>query len=179
MRRANSPPKFRWPIIACRKHRFHPLKSGFFKSTGQQVNGSASCFGDFESSKFRVSVDKNRSPSAKKQNPVGTWYFTSAHNFNTILNINHLARTRSIASLPWKIVLGDSMWVVGWKKVGRKRGGALPSYLRIYLRLSSSFFLWSGFLFFSVFFLFVGFWHFELVARVEHVGILQLWISLA
>ena len=107
MRRANSPPKFRWPIIACRKHRFHPLKSGFFKSTGQQVNGSTSCFGDFESSKFRVSVDKNRSPSAKKQNPVGTWYFTSAHNFNTILNINHLARTRSIASLPWKIVLGD------------------------------------------------------------------------
>lgn len=38
MRRANSPPKFRWPIIACRKHRFHPLKSGFFKSTSQQVN---------------------------------------------------------------------------------------------------------------------------------------------
>lgn len=29
----------------------------------------------------------------------------------------------------------------GEKKVGRKRGGALPSYLGIYLRLSSSFFL--------------------------------------
>ena len=41
MRRANSPPKFRWPIIACRKHRFHPLKSGFLEvneSTGQRVN---------------------------------------------------------------------------------------------------------------------------------------------
>ena len=49
--------------------------------------------------------DKNRSPSAK--NPAGTWYFTSAHNCDTILNINHLARTRSIASLPCKIVLGD------------------------------------------------------------------------
>ena len=46
--------------------------------------------------------DKNRSPSAK--NPVGTWYFTSAHNFNTILIINYLSRTRSIASLPCKIV---------------------------------------------------------------------------
>ena len=49
--------------------------------------------------------DKNRSPSAK--NPAGTWYFTSAHNCDTILNINHLERTRSIASLPCKIVLGD------------------------------------------------------------------------
>lgn len=38
MRCANSLPKFRWPIIACRKHRFHPLKPGFFKSTSQQVN---------------------------------------------------------------------------------------------------------------------------------------------
>ena len=73
----------------------------------------------------------------------------------------------------------DGGWGGGEKKVGRKRGGALPSYLGIYLRLSSSFFLRSGFLFFSGFFLFVGFWHFELVARVEHVGILQLWISLA
>ena len=49
--------------------------------------------------------DKNHSPSAK--NPVGTWYFTSAHNCDTILIINHLSRTRSIASLPCKIVLGD------------------------------------------------------------------------
>ena len=57
-------------------------------------------------------------------------------------------------------------------------GRFLPTW-GIYLRLSSSFFLRSGFLFFSGFFLFVGFWHFELVARVEHVGILQLWISLA
>ena len=70
MRRANSLPKFRWSIIACRKHRFHPLKSGFLKSTSQQVNESTSWWG--EDSKFRVSVDKNRSPSAKKQNPVGT-----------------------------------------------------------------------------------------------------------
>ena len=46
--------------------------------------------------------DKNHSPSAK--NPVGTWYFTSAHNCYTILIINHLSRTRSIASLPCKIV---------------------------------------------------------------------------
>ena len=43
----------------------------------------------------------------RKTNPVGTWYFTSTHNYNIILNINHLARTRSIASLPCKIVLGD------------------------------------------------------------------------
>ena len=40
----------------------------------------------------------------RRKKPVGTWYFTSAHNFNTILNISHLARTRSIASLPCKIV---------------------------------------------------------------------------
>ena len=34
-------------------------------------------------------------------------YFTSAHNCGTILNISYLARTRSVASLPCKIVLGD------------------------------------------------------------------------
>lgn len=45
MRRANSPPKFRWPIIACRKHRFHPLKSGFLKSTSQRVDESTSWWG--------------------------------------------------------------------------------------------------------------------------------------
>lgn len=55
MRRANSLPKFRWPIIACWKHRFHPLKSGFLKSTSQQVNEVFG--GDFESSKFRVFED--------------------------------------------------------------------------------------------------------------------------
>ena len=32
------------------------------------------------------------------------WNFTSVHNCDTILNINHLVRTRSIASLPCKIV---------------------------------------------------------------------------
>ena len=37
----------------------------------------------------------------------GTWYFTSAHNCDTILIINYLARTRSVASLPCKIVLED------------------------------------------------------------------------
>lgn len=59
MRCANSLPKFRWPIIACRKHRFHPLKSVFFKVnglTGQRVNellrGRR-----FEDSKFRVFED--------------------------------------------------------------------------------------------------------------------------
>ena len=40
----------------------------------------------------------------EKPNPVGTWYFTSAHHCDTILNINHLTRTRSIAFLPCKIV---------------------------------------------------------------------------
>ena len=45
---------------------------------------------------------KNLSPSAKK--PVGTWYFTSAHNCDTILNINHLTRTWNFTSLPYKIV---------------------------------------------------------------------------
>ena len=56
---------------------------------------------------FIGSVDKYWGHRNKKHNPVGTWYFTSAHNCNIILNINHLARTRSIASLPCKIVLGD------------------------------------------------------------------------
>ena len=32
-----------------------------------------------------------------------------AHNCSIILNISHLMRTRSIASLPYKIVLGDLM----------------------------------------------------------------------
>ena len=31
---------------------------------------------------------------------VGTWYFTSAHNYDNILKINHLTRTRIFASLP-------------------------------------------------------------------------------
>ena len=36
---------------------------------------------------------------------VGTWYFTSAHNCSIMLNcISNLSRTRSIASLPCKIV---------------------------------------------------------------------------
>ena len=100
-----------------------------------------------------------------------------------MLNINHLSRTRSIASLPCKIVLGDLMGVGEGVKKSRKEAGLghfLPTWgFRIYLRLSSSFFLRSGFLFFSGFFLFVGLWHIEFVARVEHVGILQLWISLA
>ena len=39
------------------------------------------------------------------------WNFTSVHNCDTILNINHLVRTRSIASLPCKIVLG------GWYNI--------------------------------------------------------------
>ena len=43
----------------------------------------------------------------EKPNPVGTWYFTSSYNCDIILNINHLSRMRSIASLPCKIVLGD------------------------------------------------------------------------
>ncbi|MDO5587705.1 MAG: hypothetical protein Q4G12_02100, partial [Bacteroidales bacterium] len=34
----------------------------------------------------------------EKSIPVGTWYFTSAHNCDTVLNINHFARTRSIES---------------------------------------------------------------------------------
>ena len=46
-----------------------------------------------------------KQPFGEKPNPVGTWYFTSAHNCNILLNINHLARTRSIASLPCKIIL--------------------------------------------------------------------------
>ena len=41
----------------------------------------------------------------RKTNPVGT-RFTSAHNCDTILSINYLTRTRSIASLPCKIVFG-------------------------------------------------------------------------
>ena len=55
-----------------------------------------------------ASVEKYRSPR-RKINPVGTWYFTSAHNCITILIINRLERTRSIASLPSKIVLRNLM----------------------------------------------------------------------
>ena len=51
--------------------------------------------------------DAKRIKTARRfttKNPVGTWYFTSAHNCSIILNINNLSRTRSIASLPSKIV---------------------------------------------------------------------------
>ena len=53
-----------------------------------------------------VASPKGLKPLAfgEKPNPVGTWYFTSAHNRNITLDISHLARTRSIASLPCKIV---------------------------------------------------------------------------
>ena len=49
-------------------------------------------------------------PAYTHQIPMG---FFLAHNGDTILNINHLARTRNIASLPCKIVLGDSLFVLG------------------------------------------------------------------
>ena len=52
---------------------------------------------------------KNTVRFGEKPNPVGTWYFTSAHNCDTILNINHLTRTRSVVSLPSKIVLRNLM----------------------------------------------------------------------
>ena len=51
--------------------------------------------------------DAKRIKTARRfttKNPVGTWYFTSAHNCSIILDINNLSRTRSIASLPCKIV---------------------------------------------------------------------------
>ena len=55
-----------------------------------------------------VASPKGYNPLAfgEKPNPIGMWNFTSVHNCDTILNINHLVRTRSIASLPCKIVLG-------------------------------------------------------------------------
>ena len=40
------------------------------------------------------------------------WDFL-AHNSDIILNINHLERTRNIASLPCETVLGDSLFVLG------------------------------------------------------------------
>ena len=53
-------------------------------------------------------------PAYTHQIPMG---FFLAQNSDTILNINHLARTRNIASLPCKIVLGDlihsSLFVLG------------------------------------------------------------------
>ena len=49
-------------------------------------------------------------PAYTHQIPMG---FFLAHNSDIILNINHLARTRNIASLPCKIVLGDSLFVLG------------------------------------------------------------------
>ena len=56
-------------------------------------------------------LNKNKKPARlRRKNPVGTWYFTSAHNYNTILNINHLTRTRSVASLPCEIV-----WEIFWE----------------------------------------------------------------
>ena len=50
---------------------------------------------------------------------------TSAHNFNTILNISHLARTRSVASLPCKIVLGDLIPLFSKKSFCHQGGGAV------------------------------------------------------
>ena len=44
----------------------------------------------------------NSGGTETKTNLVGTWYFTSAHNSDIILNISYLTRTRSIASPPWK-----------------------------------------------------------------------------
>ena len=49
-------------------------------------------------------------PAYTHQIPMG---FFLAHNSDIILNINHLERTRNIASLPCKIVLGDSLFVLG------------------------------------------------------------------
>ena len=53
-------------------------------------------------------------PAYAHQIPMG---FFLAHNSDTILNINRLAWTRNIASLPCKIVLGDlihsSLFVLG------------------------------------------------------------------
>ena len=56
-----------------------------------------------------VASPKGSKPLAfgEKPNPVETRYFTSAHNCDTILNTNYLTRTRSIASLPCKIVSGN------------------------------------------------------------------------
>ena len=49
-------------------------------------------------------------PAYTHQIPMG---FFLTHNSDIILNINHLERTRNIASLPCKIVLGDSLFVLG------------------------------------------------------------------
>ena len=59
------------------------------------------------------------------------WDFL-AHNSGTILNINHLARTRNIASLPCKIVLGDSLFVTALSfKIKVEAQYPLPGSLRI------------------------------------------------
>ena len=49
-------------------------------------------------------------PAYTHQIPMG---FFLAHNSDIILNINHLERTRNIASLPCETVLGDSLFVLG------------------------------------------------------------------
>ena len=49
-------------------------------------------------------------PAYTHQIPMG---FFLAHNSDIILNINHLERMRNIVSLPCKIVLGDSLFVLG------------------------------------------------------------------
>ena len=49
-------------------------------------------------------------PAYTHQIPMG---FFLAHNGDTILNINYLARKRNIASLLCEIVLGDSLFVLG------------------------------------------------------------------
>ena len=81
MRRANSPPKFRWPIIACRKHRFHPLKSGFLEvneSTGQRVNEFASwrvnrLVSDRSDKSDSADAAKCKSPLAPEIAPFATY----------------------------------------------------------------------------------------------------------
>ena len=140
--------------------------------------------------RFRIRLTCQTSPTRQTSTRCVVGFLKSGFNgFNwcafwksTSQQVNELLRGRIFEDSKFR-VFEDSIFSMGVgegvKKIGRKRGGALPSCLGIYLRLSSSFFLRSGFLFFSGFFLFVGFWHFELVARVEHVGILQLWISLA
>ena len=97
-----SPPKM--PSWSCLKWTLSPsvTTTAAASSPNQTNNPGNSLRGSVD--KYWEALKQKSLTFGEKSIPVGTWYFTSAHSCDTILNINYLTRTRNIASLPWKIV---------------------------------------------------------------------------
>ena len=100
--------------------------------------------------RFRIRLTCQTSPTRQTSTRCVVGFLKSGFNgFNwcafwksTSQQVNELLRWRRFEILSFRgFDFFDGGWGGGEKKVGRKRGGALPSYLGIYLRLSSSFFL--------------------------------------